>query len=193
MGVIGRAPRHWGSFWWRSCGTHALGRCWQKATPEVHWQPSYSFQWVSCRPNWTVFDVLLKWFSLQMVCWKPSLCWGPLPQVFAIHWSPCYIQGKYYRQSLLPNVILICVSCYVAGAWYLQERRRCGSHRYRYSIITSFESIVTRHTFVQTGVFEGGEISMYYDPMICKLVTWAPERKEAIRLQVHYLALCVVE
>jgi propionyl-CoA carboxylase alpha chain len=26
-----------------------------------------------------------------------------------------------------------------------------------------------------TGVFEGGEISMYYDPMIAKLCTWAPE------------------
>ena len=25
-----------------------------------------------------------------------------------------------------------------------------------------------------TGVYEGGEISMYYDPMIAKLCTWAP-------------------
>jgi propionyl-CoA carboxylase alpha chain len=31
-----------------------------------------------------------------------------------------------------------------------------------------------------TGVFEGGEISMYYDPMIAKLCTWAPSRAEAI-------------
>jgi propionyl-CoA carboxylase alpha chain len=31
-----------------------------------------------------------------------------------------------------------------------------------------------------TGVFEGGEISMYYDPMIAKLCTWAPSREEAI-------------
>ena len=31
-----------------------------------------------------------------------------------------------------------------------------------------------------TGVFEGGEISMYYDPMIAKLCTWAPTRLEAI-------------
>ena len=31
-----------------------------------------------------------------------------------------------------------------------------------------------------TGVFEGGEISMYYDPMIAKLCTWAPTREEAI-------------
>ena len=27
-----------------------------------------------------------------------------------------------------------------------------------------------------TGVFEGGEISMYYDPMIAKLCTWGPDR-----------------
>jgi len=31
-----------------------------------------------------------------------------------------------------------------------------------------------------TGVFEGGEISMYYDPMIAKLCTWGPTRLEAI-------------
>ena len=31
-----------------------------------------------------------------------------------------------------------------------------------------------------TGVFEGGEISMYYDPMIAKLCTWAPDRGQAI-------------
>ena len=31
-----------------------------------------------------------------------------------------------------------------------------------------------------TGVFEGGEISMYYDPMIAKLCTWGPTRGDAI-------------
>ncbi len=31
-----------------------------------------------------------------------------------------------------------------------------------------------------TGVYEGGEISMYYDPMIAKLCTWAPTRGQAI-------------
>ncbi len=31
-----------------------------------------------------------------------------------------------------------------------------------------------------TGVFEGGEISMYYDPMIAKLCSWAPTRAAAI-------------
>ena len=31
-----------------------------------------------------------------------------------------------------------------------------------------------------TGVFEGGEISMFYDPMIAKLCTWAPDRRTAI-------------
>ncbi|WP_099825536.1 acetyl-CoA carboxylase biotin carboxylase subunit [Oceaniglobus indicus] len=31
-----------------------------------------------------------------------------------------------------------------------------------------------------TGVFEGGEISMFYDPMIAKLCTWAPNRAAAI-------------
>ncbi len=31
-----------------------------------------------------------------------------------------------------------------------------------------------------TGVHEGGEISMFYDPMIAKLCTWAPDRAAAI-------------
>ena len=33
---------------------------------------------------------------------------------------------------------------------------------------------------VDTGVYEGGEISMYYDPMIAKLVTYGDDRAEAL-------------
>jgi propionyl-CoA carboxylase alpha chain len=33
---------------------------------------------------------------------------------------------------------------------------------------------------VDTGVFEGGEVSMYYDPMIAKLITYGDTRDEAI-------------
>ncbi|MBI1239233.1 MAG: acetyl-CoA carboxylase biotin carboxylase subunit [Alphaproteobacteria bacterium] len=38
-----------------------------------------------------------------------------------------------------------------------------------------------------TGVFEGGEISMFYDPMIAKLCTHAASRSEAIALQAQAL------
>jgi propionyl-CoA carboxylase alpha chain len=38
-----------------------------------------------------------------------------------------------------------------------------------------------------TGVFEGGEISIYYDPMIAKLITHAPTREEAISAQARAL------
>jgi len=31
-----------------------------------------------------------------------------------------------------------------------------------------------------TGVYDGGEISLYYDPMVAKLCTWAPDRTQAI-------------
>jgi propionyl-CoA carboxylase alpha chain len=40
---------------------------------------------------------------------------------------------------------------------------------------------------VDDGVFEGGEVSMFYDPMIAKLVTWGPTREAAIDAQVEAL------
>lgn len=40
---------------------------------------------------------------------------------------------------------------------------------------------------VDDGVFEGGEVSIYYDPMIAKLITWAPTRLEAADLQIEAL------
>ena len=45
---------------------------------------------------------------------------------------------------------------------------------------------------VDTGIYEGSEISMYYDPMIAKLCTYAPTRDEAIgkmrlALDAYYL------
>ena len=40
---------------------------------------------------------------------------------------------------------------------------------------------------VDDGVREGGEVSMFYDPMIAKLVTWAPTREAAIDAQVAAL------
>ena len=42
------------------------------------------------------------------------------------------------------------------------------------------EAMPARAVRNDTGVFEGGEISMYYDPMIAKLCTWAPDRATAI-------------
>jgi propionyl-CoA carboxylase alpha chain len=40
---------------------------------------------------------------------------------------------------------------------------------------------------VDDGVAEGGEVSMFYDPMIAKLVTWGPTREAATLLQVAAL------
>ncbi|MFL9842590.1 acetyl/propionyl/methylcrotonyl-CoA carboxylase subunit alpha [Sphingomonas sp. ST-64] len=40
---------------------------------------------------------------------------------------------------------------------------------------------------VDDGVAEGGEVSMFYDPMIAKLITWGPTRDEAADLQVAAL------
>ena len=49
--------------------------------------------------------------------------------------------------------------------------------RYRPPAERASETLAVRN---DTGVFEGGEISTFYDPMIAKLCTWAPTRLEAI-------------
>ena len=49
------------------------------------------------------------------------------------------------------------------------------------------------HIRIDTGVQEGSEISMYYDPMISKLITWAPNRKEALKLLGHAMDEYVIQ
>ena len=44
-----------------------------------------------------------------------------------------------------------------------------------------------------TGVYEGGEISLYYDPMIAKLVTHAATREQAIEAQADALDAFVID
>ena len=56
--------------------------------------------------------------------------------------------------------------------------------RYRPPAERSERGITVRN---DTGVYEGGEISIYYDPMIAKLVTHAPTRTEAIGAQADAL------
>ncbi len=46
---------------------------------------------------------------------------------------------------------------------------------------------------VDDGVADGGEVSMFYDPMIAKLITWAPTRIEAIDAQVAALDQFVID
>jgi propionyl-CoA carboxylase alpha chain len=46
---------------------------------------------------------------------------------------------------------------------------------------------------VDDGVAEGGEVSMFYDPMIAKLITWAPTREAAIDAQVDALDQFVID
>ncbi|MEO9458412.1 MAG: acetyl/propionyl/methylcrotonyl-CoA carboxylase subunit alpha [Lentilitoribacter sp.] len=44
-----------------------------------------------------------------------------------------------------------------------------------------------------TGVYEGGEISMYYDPMIAKLCTWGETRDDAIQTMCEALDMFELE
>ena len=46
---------------------------------------------------------------------------------------------------------------------------------------------------IDDGVSDGGEVSMFYDPMIAKLITWAPTREQAIDAQVDALDEFVID
>src|SRR6185437_5061277 len=62
--------------------------------------------------------------------------------------------------------------------------------RYRPPMERSGQGVTVRN---DTGVEEGGEISLYYDPMIAKLVTHAPSRAAAIDAQADALDAFVID
>jgi len=62
--------------------------------------------------------------------------------------------------------------------------------RYRPPVERREKDLVVR---VDDGVTDGGEVSMFYDPMIAKLITWAPTRLEAIDAQVGALDQFVID
>lgn len=62
--------------------------------------------------------------------------------------------------------------------------------RYRPPAEVSTKTSVVRN---DTGVFEGGEISMYYDPMIAKLCSWGPDRAASINVMRQALDAFEVE
>jgi propionyl-CoA carboxylase alpha chain len=62
--------------------------------------------------------------------------------------------------------------------------------RYRPPVEGERDGVTVRN---DTGVFEGGEISIYYDPMIAKLVTHAKTRGEAIEAQADALDAFTIE
>src|SRR5580765_7265493 len=62
--------------------------------------------------------------------------------------------------------------------------------RYRPPAETSLEGVTVRN---DTGVTEGGEISIHYDPMIAKLVTHGPSRDAAIAAQSNALDAFVID
>jgi propionyl-CoA carboxylase alpha chain len=62
--------------------------------------------------------------------------------------------------------------------------------RYRPPTEGTHDGVTVRN---DTGVFEGGEISIHYDPMIAKLVTHAPDRLGAIDAQATALDAFVID
>lgn len=53
--------------------------------------------------------------------------------------------------------------------------------------LTSYTEPTGEGVRVDSGAYEGGEVSIYYDPMISKLITWAPTRAHAIEAMIKAL------
>ena len=62
--------------------------------------------------------------------------------------------------------------------------------QYRPPAEGEFDGVIVRN---DTGVYEGGEISMYYDPMIAKLCTWGKDRATAIEAMSEALGSFEIE
>jgi propionyl-CoA carboxylase alpha chain len=56
-----------------------------------------------------------------------------------------------------------------------------------HGLSTALEANAGGYIRLDDGVYEGGEVSRFYDPMIAKLITWAPTRDEAADLQIEAL------
>jgi len=60
--------------------------------------------------------------------------------------------------------------------------------------ITQFEPpVLDKNLRLDTGIEAGSEVSIYYDPMIAKLIAWAPNRDEALRRLTMGLAQFIIE
>jgi propionyl-CoA carboxylase alpha chain len=62
--------------------------------------------------------------------------------------------------------------------------------RYRPPMEVNDADLIVR---IDDGVADGGEVSMFYDPMIAKLITWAPTRELAIDAQIGSLDQFVID
>ena len=79
------------------------------------------------------------------------------------------------------------------GVGATAERRARASSDHRRAPALSRSREEERRIRVDDGVAEGGEVSMFYDPMIAKLITWAPTREAAIDAQVAALDQFVID
>jgi propionyl-CoA carboxylase alpha chain len=59
--------------------------------------------------------------------------------------------------------------------------------------ITRYQEPTGNKLLLDSGVYEGGEVSMFYDPMIAKLCTHAPTREKAIESMQTALAAYVIQ
>jgi propionyl-CoA carboxylase alpha chain len=95
------------------------------------------------------------------------------------YWPPKQTPTRHSRESGNP-----------AASATLEKKKRDARFREGDEKVRGNDEIRVR---VDDGVADGGEVSMFYDPMIAKLITWAPTREQAIDAQVDALDQFVVD
>jgi propionyl-CoA carboxylase alpha chain len=115
-------------------------------------------------------DVKLDGWAVETRVYAEDPYRGFLPSTGRLvrYWPPVQTNTRHPRESGDPA----------------EDKEKLGSR------VRVNDEIVVR---VDDGVADGGEVSMFYDPMIAKLITWAPTRIEAIDAQTQALDQFVID
>jgi acetyl/propionyl-CoA carboxylase alpha subunit len=98
---------------------------------------------------------------------------------------------KNLKQHVLPSIPLTqghAIELRLCAEDPMNNFLPCTGTIRRFSTIHETTGSKVKYVRYETGVETGSEISVYFDPMIAKIVVWAPDRPGAIRLAKRVLA-----
>jgi propionyl-CoA carboxylase alpha chain len=131
--------------------------------------------------KFTQNDIGIDGWSVETRVYAEDPYRGFLPSTGRLvrYWPPVEVSTRHSRESGNP-----------ATSKASNKEKRDPRFRGGDELGRGNDEVVVR---VDDGVADGGEVSMFYDPMIAKLVTWAPTRLEAIDAQTQALDQFVID